>query len=84
MLSGWLTSVLSLRYEAHKWSLAVAKLWEFAVSRNNTTRASHSVFPFVKSENNNFVKEILLQRRLGFSLICLWILQNVRFGFHRL
>ena len=66
MLSGWLTSVLSLRYEAQKWSLGVAKLWEFAVSRNNTTRASQSVFPFVKSENNNFVKEILLRRRVGF------------------
>lgn len=49
----------------------------------DTRQLDYLVFPVFKSENN-FVKEILLRRRLGFSLICLWILQNVRFGFYRL
>ena len=61
----WSTSVFSYRYEARKWReqygwlcLQVVRIYSFMKEIKVYIRASYIVFLFVKTENNNFIKEI--------------------------
>ena len=95
-LQGFFHSAMKYENGVMIW-LAVSKLWEFTISLTKEdyihTRASCIVFLFVKSGNDNFIKEIRYVLRaftawwtrlhLALSLIRSRILPNVCLGFHK-